>query len=54
MRDFGGSFSAEHAIGRRNQAYYDAYADPVLRGLAGGLCGPLAAPGSARPVLTEE
>lgn len=37
VRDFGGSFSAEHAIGRRNQAYYDAYADPVLRGLAGGL-----------------
>ena len=25
VREFGGSFSAEHAIGRRNQAYYDRH-----------------------------
>ncbi|WP_062117962.1 FAD-binding oxidoreductase [Aureimonas sp. AU40] len=31
VEEFGGSFSAEHAIGRRNQAYFDAYSDPRLK-----------------------
>jgi FAD/FMN-containing dehydrogenase len=34
---FGGSFSAEHAIGRKNQAFYDKYTPAELRSLASGL-----------------
>jgi len=34
VRDFGGSFSAEHGIGRRNQKFHDIYADPALRRLS--------------------
>jgi FAD/FMN-containing dehydrogenase len=34
---FGGSFSAEHAIGRKNQVYYDLYTPPAVRTLAAGL-----------------
>lgn len=34
VQEFGGSYSAEHAIGRRNQAYYDAYTKPELRRLS--------------------
>ncbi len=37
VRDFGGSFSAEHAIGRKNQAYYDRYTPAEMRRLATGL-----------------
>lgn len=37
VRDFGGSFSAEHAIGRKNQIYYDLYTDDRIRQLAAGL-----------------
>ncbi len=32
---FDGSFSAEHGIGPRNQAYYDRFTDPAERALAG-------------------
>lgn len=31
---FGGSFSAEHGLGRRNQLFYDRYEDPRLKRLA--------------------
>lgn len=34
---FGGSFSAEHAIGRKNQAFYDRYTPRQIRKLAAGL-----------------
>ncbi|MNT53579.1 hypothetical protein D3C72_1906710 [compost metagenome] len=37
VRDFGGSFSAEHAIGRKNQTYYDLYTDEKIKDLAAGL-----------------
>ncbi|GAJ92979.1 FAD-binding oxidoreductase [Agrobacterium rhizogenes] len=37
VEDFGGSFSAEHAIGRKNQPYYDLYTAEKLQDLAGGL-----------------
>jgi FAD/FMN-containing dehydrogenase len=37
VNDFGGSFSAEHAIGRKNQAYYDAYTPQKLKDLASAL-----------------
>ncbi|OJF91340.1 FAD-binding oxidoreductase [Pararhizobium antarcticum] len=35
--DFQGSFSAEHAIGRKNQAYYDLYTPAKIRDMAAGL-----------------
>ncbi|MAY61899.1 MAG: FAD-binding oxidoreductase [Rhizobiales bacterium] len=34
---FGGSFSAEHGIGRKNQAYYDRYTPEAIRDLAARL-----------------
>jgi hypothetical protein len=37
VEDFNGSFSAEHGIGRKNQAYYDLYTDPAAPQLARGL-----------------
>jgi FAD/FMN-containing dehydrogenase len=37
VNDFGGSFSAEHAIGRKNQAYYDVYTPQKLKDLASAL-----------------
>ncbi|WFU12021.1 FAD-binding oxidoreductase (plasmid) [Rhizobium sp. CB3090] len=37
VEEFGGSFSAEHAIGRKNQAYYDKYTPAEIRLLASGL-----------------
>ena len=37
VEDFGGSFSAEHAIGRKNQAIYDAYTSDTLKQLAASL-----------------
>lgn len=37
VEDFGGSFSAEHAIGRKNQAFYDKYTPAEIRRLAAGL-----------------
>jgi len=37
VEDFGGSFSAEHAIGRKNQTIYDAYTSDTLKRLASGL-----------------
>ena len=37
VRDFGGSFSAEHAIGRKNQACYDMYTPADIRRLACGI-----------------
>jgi FAD/FMN-containing dehydrogenase len=37
VEQFGGSFSAEHAIGRKNQAFYDKYTPDDLRKLAAGL-----------------
>ncbi len=37
VQDFNGSFSAEHAIGRKNQAYYDLYTQQKIKDLAQGL-----------------
>jgi len=37
VKDFNGSFSAEHAIGRKNQAYYDLYTQQKIKDLAQGL-----------------
>ena len=37
VEDFGGSFSAEHAIGRKNQAVYDRYTPTEIRRLAADL-----------------
>ncbi|WLR92328.1 FAD-binding oxidoreductase [Shinella zoogloeoides] len=37
VEQFDGSFSAEHAIGRKNQAFYDKYTPDELRKLASGL-----------------
>lgn len=37
IREFGGSYSAEHAIGPKNQAFYDRYTPPEIRKLAAGL-----------------
>ena len=37
VENFGGSFSAEHAIGRKNQAFYDQYTPEKIRELAAGL-----------------
>lgn len=34
VEEFGGSFSAEHGLGRRNQPFYDRYEDPRLKRLA--------------------
>jgi FAD/FMN-containing dehydrogenase len=50
VAEFGASFSAEHAIGRRNQGYYTRYTDPALRQMAAALHGVCPAPrlGAAR------
>lgn len=37
VENFDGSFSAEHAIGRKNQAFYDQYTPEKIRALAAGL-----------------
>ncbi|MFK0691010.1 FAD-binding oxidoreductase [Mesorhizobium sp. IMUNJ 23033] len=37
VEDFRGSFSAEHAIGRKNQSFYDRYTPAKLRRLAAAL-----------------
>lgn len=37
VEEYHGSFSAEHAIGRRNQAYYDLYTTNKLKDMAAGL-----------------
>ncbi|MBB4186736.1 FAD-binding oxidoreductase [Sinorhizobium terangae] len=37
VEQYGGSFSAEHAIGRRNQAFYDFYTPEKLKEMARGL-----------------
>jgi len=42
--EFGGSFSAEHAIGRKNQAAYDRFTPPAIRALAANFKN-IAAPG---------
>jgi hypothetical protein len=34
VEDFDGSFSAEHAIGRKNQIFYDLYTPTGIRDLA--------------------
>lgn len=34
VNEFGGSFSAEHAIGRKNQAYYDQYTPEIAKRLS--------------------
>ncbi len=36
---FGGSFSAEHGLGRANQVFYDAYAPDALKRVTGALLG---------------
>ncbi|SLN71829.1 hypothetical protein TRL7639_04277 [Falsiruegeria litorea R37] len=33
VRQFGGSFSAEHGVGRKNQAYFDAYTPAPIKRL---------------------
>ncbi len=45
VEEFGGSFSAEHAIGRKNQQYYDLYTPARLKTLAAGLK-PILSPGA--------
>ncbi len=45
VEEFGGSFSAEHAIGRKNQHYYDLYTPARLKTLAAGLK-PILSPGA--------
>jgi FAD/FMN-containing dehydrogenase len=42
VQRFGGSFSGEHAIGRKNQAFYDRYTPREIRRLAAGLKNALA------------
>ncbi|MBL0373966.1 FAD-binding oxidoreductase [Rhizobium sp. KVB221] len=37
VQQFGGSFSAEHAIGRKNQAFYDRYTPREIRKLSASL-----------------
>lgn len=37
VEEFDGSFSAEHAIGRKNQVFYDKYTPDEIRKLASGL-----------------
>ena len=37
VEEYGGSFSAEHAIGRRNQAFYDRYTSEKRKQMAAGL-----------------
>ena len=37
VEGFGGSFSAEHGIGRKNQIFYDQYTPEKIRALAAGL-----------------
>jgi FAD/FMN-containing dehydrogenase len=37
VNDFAGSFSAEHAIGRKNQHYYDLYTPQKIKDMAQGL-----------------
>ena len=37
VEEFGGSFSAEHAIGRKNQTFYNRYTPAELRSLCAGL-----------------
>jgi FAD/FMN-containing dehydrogenase len=37
VEQFSGTFSAEHAIGRKNQSYYDRYTPQRMRKLASGL-----------------
>ncbi|WP_306875659.1 FAD-binding oxidoreductase [Neorhizobium galegae] len=34
VNEFGGSFSAEHGIGRKNQAFYDKYTPTAIRDMA--------------------
>jgi FAD/FMN-containing dehydrogenase len=34
VEEFGGSFSAEHGLGRRNQLFYDRYENPRSKRLA--------------------
>jgi FAD/FMN-containing dehydrogenase len=43
VRDFAGSYSAEHGVGPHNQKYYDLYTDPAVKDLCrllGGHCDP--------------
>jgi FAD/FMN-containing dehydrogenase len=37
VTEYGGSFSAEHAIGRKNQAYYDKYTPSPIKSIARSL-----------------
>ncbi|RVI25928.1 FAD-binding oxidoreductase, partial [Sinorhizobium meliloti] len=37
VEQYHGSFSAEHALGRRNQAFYDLYTPEKLKNMAAGL-----------------
>jgi FAD/FMN-containing dehydrogenase len=37
VKEFDGSYSAEHAIGRKNQVFYDRYTPEAIRRLAAGL-----------------
>ncbi|MBX3463741.1 MAG: FAD-binding oxidoreductase [Planctomycetes bacterium] len=43
VRDFAGSYSAEHGVGPHNQAFYDRYTDPQVKALCavlGAFCDP--------------
>ena len=39
VRDFGGSYSAEHGVGPHNQAFYDRFTADVVKQLAGAIGG---------------
>jgi FAD/FMN-containing dehydrogenase len=51
VRDFAGSYSAEHGVGPHNQAYYDRYTDPQVKALCrvlGDFCDPAGRLGTVR------
>ncbi|MBL9076593.1 MAG: FAD-binding oxidoreductase [Planctomycetes bacterium] len=51
VRDFAGSYSAEHGIGPHNQAFYDRYTDANVKALCrvlGGFCDPAGRLGTVR------
>lgn len=51
VRDFGGSYSAEHGVGPHNQRFYDRYTDVVVRELCrtiAGYCDPEGRLGTVR------
>ena len=51
VRDFAGSYSAEHGVGPHNQRFYDRYTDPAVKALCrvlGDFCDPGSVLGTVR------